>query len=109
MEMTCSTSKNVNRYDSGKRMTAKAQISNTISIFRSNPNVKEFIEKKERRLAVFSWKETSYTNDYNDTIERGFEVFSDIAKELKEENNELYIEGFLFKEVLYPEVFVIDN
>ena len=109
IEMTCSASEYVNRYESGKRMMAKAQLSNTTTIFMSNPNVKTFIDGKDNRMAVFSWKDTTYPNDVDDVIERGFEVFSDIAKDLSSDKNELYINGFLFKEIIYPEVLVIDN
>lgn len=109
IEMTCSASEYVNRYESGKRMTAKTQLRNTISTFRVNPNVDAFIEGKDIKYAVFSWKDTSYPKDVNDKIERGFEVFSDIANELKRDNHELFIDGFLFKEIQYPEVLVIDN
>ena len=109
IEMTCSEPEYVDRYETGKRMTAKTQLSNTTSIFMSNPNVRAFIDGKDNRMAVFSWKDTSYPNDTNDMIEKGFEVFSEIAKDLRLDKNELYINGFLFKEIIYPEVLVIGN
>lgn len=109
IEMTCSSVEYVNRYESGKRMTAKTQLSNTTSIFMSNPNVRTFIDGKENRIAVFSWKDTSHPNDADDMTEKGFEVFSEIAKDLSLDKNALYINGFLFKEIIYPEVLIIDN
>lgn len=106
LEMTCSEEKFVER---GKRIRAKSQLLNTIIVFSANPAIYSFIRKKEKRLAVFSWKDTSVPKDSEDAVEMSFNVFDDFADDLYSQDNiQVLDSGFLMKEIRYPYILNLD-
>lgn len=110
IEMTCSTSENVDGYNYGKRMTAQSQLLNTIHVFSANPNLREFMFRKGKRYAIFSWKDTSKSKDEKDKVEIGFETFTQMAEDVYSKDNIQYLtKEFILKEIRYPEVLEIEK
>lgn len=109
LEMTCSNEKHVNS-QYGKRRAAIGQLLNTICIFNANCDLNDYIKNRERRYAVFSWKDTSQFREEADLAEKGFIAFTDFSDEVYSRDNFRTLDnGFIFKEIRYPDVLRIDE
>ena len=103
VEMSCS----MTDYVSDKRQKARRQLYNTLSHLYMNPLVKVHIEKKMRRSAIFSWKETSYVSGATDMAESSMLGMMLMPDEVYSPDNESKFEfGFVLKEIRYPDVLV---
>ena len=101
IEMTCSASTYVN----SKRMKARNQLLNTLSLLYTNPDVKKHIEKKKHCYVVFSWKETIDENP--DNVESSMKGMVLMADEIYSPDNESNFDfGFKLKEIRYPDMLV---
>lgn len=106
VEMTCSEERYIGDSAKGKRSKARGQLLNTLLLFRQNLGVSRFLESRDKRFLVFSWKETYTGVDREDPIEQGFIPFTDFADSTYSPDNvQLYDYGFFFKEIRYPDVF----
>lgn len=106
VEMTCSEERYVNDSERGKRLKARNQLINTLLMFRANSVIRSFLDDKERRYLVFSWKVLQNQATPNDIVEQGFIPFTDFADSTYSPDNvQLYDYGFYFKEIRYPDVF----
>lgn len=103
VEMTCSTTD----YVKGKRIKARGQLYNTLSLFYTNPDVRSHMEKKNNRYVVFSWKETIPENQEMDSVEASMKGMILMSDEVYSPDNESNFDfGFKLKEIRYPDVLV---
>jgi hypothetical protein len=104
VEMTCSTTD----YVKGKRVKARGQLYNTLSLLNSNPDVRNHLEKKNSRYVVFSWKETFPENQEMDSVEKSMKGMILMSDEVYSPDNESKFDfGFKMKEIRYPDVLII--
>lgn len=103
VEMTCSTTD----YVQGKRIKARRQLYNTLSLLNTNPDVRTHLENKQARYVVFSWKETFPENLELDGVEASMTGMMLMSDEVYSPDNESKFDfGFRMKEVRYPDVLV---
>lgn len=103
VEMTCSATD----YVDDKRQKARSQLYNTIANLYLNPFVKEHIENKSRRTAVFSWKETFVGGNISDAAENSMLGMTLMSDEVYSADNESKFDfGFVLKEIRYPDILV---
>lgn len=103
VEMTCSTTD----YVKGKRVKARGQLYNTLSLLFTNPDVRNHMENKQARYAVFSWKETFPENQEMDSVEASMKGMILMSDEVYSPDNESKFDfGFKMKEIRYPDVLV---
>ena len=103
VEMTCSTTD----YVKGKRVKARGQLYNTLSLLYSNPDVRNHMENKKARYVVFSWKETFPENQEMDSVEANMKGMILMSDEVDSPDNESKFDfGFKMKEIRYPDVLV---
>ena len=101
--MTCSTTD----YVKGKRIKARGQLFNTLSLFYTNPDIRSHMEKKNIRYVVFSWKETIPENKEMDSVETSMKGMILMSDEVYSPDNESNFDfGFKLKEIRYPDVLV---
>ena len=101
VEMTCSTTD----YVKGKRVKARGQLYNTLSLLSMNPDVRNHLEKKQSRYVVFSWKETFPENQEMDSVEASMKGMILMSDEVYSPDNESKFDfGFKMKEIRYPDV-----
>lgn len=101
VEMTCSTTD----YVGDKRQKARSQLFNTLTNLYLSPFVKEHIENKAKRSAVFSWKETFDTATATDSAESSMLGMTLMSDEVYSPDNESTFDlGFVLKEVRYPDI-----
>lgn len=101
VEMTCSTTD----YVGDKRQKARSQLFNTLTNLYLSPFVKEHIENKAKRSAVFSWKETFDTATATDSAESSMLGMTLMSDEVYSPDNESAFDlGFVLKEVRYPDI-----
>ena len=103
VEMTCSTTD----YVKGKRIKARGQLFNTLSLLYTNPDIRSHMEKKNIRYVVFSWKETIPENKEMDSVETSMKGMILMSDEVYSPDNESNFDfGFKLKEIRYPDVLV---
>lgn len=103
VEMTCSTTD----YVKGKRVKARGQLYNTLSLLNTNPDVRCHLENKQVRYVVFSWKETFPDNQEMDSVEASMAGMILMSDEVYSPDNESKFDfGFKMKEIRYPDVLV---
>lgn len=103
IEMTCSTTD----YVKGKRVKARGQLYNTLSLLNSNPDVRNHLENKQTRYVVFSWKETFPENQEMDNVEQSMKGMVLMSDEVYSPDNVSKFDfGFKLKEIRYPDVLV---
>lgn len=103
VEMTCSTTD----YVKGKRVKARGQLYNTLSLLYKNPDVRNHMENKQARYVVFSWKETFPENQEMDSVEASMKGMILMSDEVYSPDNESKFDfGFKMKEIRYPDVLV---
>lgn len=103
VEMTCSTTD----YVKGKRVKARGQLYNTLSLLNTNPDVKNHLGNKQARYVVFSWKETFPENQDMDSVEANMKGMILMSDEVYSPDNESKFDfGFKMKEIRYPDVLV---
>lgn len=101
VEMTCSTTD----YVKGKRVKARGQLYNTLSLLSMNPDVRNHLENKQSRYVVFSWKETFPENQEMDSVEASMKGMILMSDEVYSPDNESKFDfGFKMKEIRYPDV-----
>lgn len=112
VEMTCSQEKYVNGststevYNESKRAKARCQLKNTLSLLYTNGVIKQHLEKMTSRYVVFSWKDTSTSDVYQDvdSAEKNMFDFTSLADEIYSPNKETSFEfGFKWREIRYPQ------
>ena len=103
VEMTCSSTD----YVRGKRVKARSQLYNTLSLLYTNPDVKSHLENKQARYVVFSWKETFPENQEMDNVEQSMKGMILMSDEVYSPDNESKFDfGFKMKEIRYPDVLI---
>ena len=103
VEMTCSTTD----YVKGKRVKARGQLYNTLTLLNSNPDVRNHLEHKQARYVVFSWKETFPESQEMDSVEESMKGMILMSDEVYSPDNESKFDfGFKMKEIRYPDVLV---
>ena len=103
VEMTCSTID----YVKGKRVKARGQLYNTLSLLNTSPDVRNHLNNKQAHYAVFSWKETFPENQGMDSVEASMKGMILMSDEVYSPDNESKFDfGFKMKEIRYPDVLV---
>lgn len=103
VEMTCSTTD----YVEGKRVKARSQLYNTLSLLYTSPDVRNHLENKQARYVVFSWKETFPEEEDMDSIEFSMKGMILMSDETYSPDNESKFDfGFKLKEIRYPDVLI---
>ena len=103
VEMTCSTTD----YVKGKRVKARGQLYNTLSLLYTNPDVRNHLGNKQARYVVFSWKETFPENQEMDSVEASMKGMILMSDEVYSPDNESKFDfEFKMKEIRYPDVLV---
>jgi hypothetical protein len=103
--MTCSEEQYVGDSVQGKRTKARGQLLETLLSFRQNMAVSHFLESREKRYLIFSWKDTSVESGGEDPIEKSFLPFTEFSDATYSSDNvQLYDYGFYFREIRYPDV-----
>lgn len=104
IEMSCSTID----YVKGKRIKARGQLYNTLSLLFTNPDVKSHLEKKVARYVVFSWKETGPDDVEMDSVETSMKDMILMSDEVYSPDNESKFDfGFKLREIRYPDVLSV--
>lgn len=105
VEMTCSTTD----YVKDKRAKARRQLYNTLLCFNACHTVKQHIEQRASRYAIFSWRETMPQPDETDSIEVNMRKMMLLTDEVYSPDNESNFDfGFKLKEIRYPHVLVLE-
>lgn len=106
IEMTCITVD----YVKDKRMKARRQLRNTVSLLFNNGIMRSHIESKTIRYAVFSWKDSMpINNDEEDGVGYNMTGMVLMADEIYSPYNESEFDyGYVFREIRYPFTFEID-
>lgn len=106
LEMTCSQERYVK---TNKRTKAIEQLTNTKCVLQANPCVQKFMNNHTIKYMIFSWKDTT-PKDTKDPTEKGFAIFTRIAKEVYSPDNvqDIY-DDFKFKEIHYPDILYWDK
>ena len=103
VEMTCSTID----YVKGKRVKARGQLYNTLSLLNTSPDVRNHLNNKQAHYAVFSWKETFPENQGMDSVEASMKGMILMSDEVYSPDNDSKFDfGFKMKEIRYPDVLV---
>lgn len=116
-DMTCSKAKYIAPFvmkdgteKIGKRNSVKRQIENTISVLMDVPEIAAAIDMKNKRFALFAYREKPENNgdDFDKGVSKQMSSFNAIDICSFEES--MYTDmnhGFLFTEVKYPNVFIL--
>lgn len=103
VEMTCSTTD----YVRGKRIKARGQLYNTLSLLNTNPDIRSHLDNKQARYVVFSWKETFPESQEMDSVEASMTGMIMMSDEVYSPDNESTFDfGFKLKEIRYPDVLI---
>lgn len=104
IEMTCITAD----YVKDKRVKARRQLRNTVSLLYNNVIIRSHIEGKTIRYAVFSWKDSTPINDEEDSVGNNMIGMAVMADEVYSPYNESEFDyGYVFREIRYPFTFEI--
>jgi len=104
VEMTCSTTD----YVKDKRAKARRQLYNTLLCFQACSIVKQHIEQRTSRYAIFSWRETMPKIDETDSIEVNMRNMMLLTDEVYSPDNESNFDfGFKLKEIRYPHALIL--
>lgn len=103
VEMTCSTTD----YVGDKRQKARSQLYNTLANLHLSPVVKDHLENKTKRSAVFSWRETFTISKAIDMAESNMMDMILMSDEIYSPDNESKFDfDFVLKEIRYPDVLI---
>lgn len=110
IEMTCSKSEYVDcTNDKSKRTKARSQLKNTLYILNANKIIWNFLERKNSKHVIFSWK-NKYPINEDDIVEKRFLDFSRLSDEIhSNENIQKFDLGFDYREIRYPNVLLLDK
>lgn len=100
IEMTCSNTDNIGR----KHQKAKGQLLNTLNILYANPPLKQHLDAKNVKYAVFSWKDTTISNPEIDSVDKdmmSMVLMSDAT--YSPDNYSEFYDGFYYKEIRFPD------
>lgn len=105
IEMTCTSSE----YVESKRQKAISQLYSTLQTICENSDVRGHIEREEARFVIFSWKDTSRDESYDD-VEKSMILMTEMSDEVYSIDNVSNFDfGFKFKEIRYPDTLNWDD